>query len=86
MTALSRQIEREFIVLSPDKKATVETCDASLYERLNQNYHGFAEHELVSLYEFDSDWTTWEMHPHGDEVVMLMSGEMTLILQQQNGE
>ena len=37
-----------------------------------------AEGRLVSLYSFTEDWTSWEMHPAGDEVVICVSGEMTL--------
>ena len=37
-----------------------------------------AEGRLVSLYRFDEDWTSWEMHPAGDEVVACITGSMTL--------
>jgi mannose-6-phosphate isomerase-like protein (cupin superfamily) len=36
------------------------------------------EGRLVSLFTFTEDWTSWEMHPHGDEVVLCLSGRMTL--------
>lgn len=36
------------------------------------------EGRLVSLYEFTTDWDSWEMHPSGDEVVLCVAGEMTL--------
>lgn len=34
---------------------------------------------LVSMYTFTSSWTTWEVHPKGDEVVICVAGEITLI-------
>jgi mannose-6-phosphate isomerase-like protein (cupin superfamily) len=37
-----------------------------------------AEGRLVSLYTFSEPWPTWEMHPHGHEVVLCVSGAMTL--------
>lgn len=37
------------------------------------------EGRLVSLYTFTEDWPGWEMHPAGDEVVVCLSGGMTLI-------
>jgi mannose-6-phosphate isomerase-like protein (cupin superfamily) len=37
-----------------------------------------AEGRLVSLYSFDESWTSWEMHPAGDEVVLCVEGRMTL--------
>ena len=38
-----------------------------------------AEGRLVSLYRFEESWDSWEMHPHGDEVVLCVRGEITLI-------
>jgi quercetin dioxygenase-like cupin family protein len=37
-----------------------------------------AEGRLVSLHGFSEDWDMWEMHPHGEEVVVCISGAMTL--------
>jgi mannose-6-phosphate isomerase-like protein (cupin superfamily) len=36
------------------------------------------EGRLVSLFRFEESWTSWEMHPHGDEVVCCLQGTMTL--------
>lgn len=36
------------------------------------------EGRLVSMYRFDADWTSWEMHPTGDEVVLCIDGAITL--------
>ncbi|EJL33856.1 cupin domain-containing protein [Novosphingobium sp. AP12] len=44
-----------------------------------------AEGRLVSLFDFTSDWDSWEMHPAGDEVVICLSGEMTLIQERPDG-
>ncbi|MFC0206190.1 cupin domain-containing protein [Novosphingobium soli] len=44
-----------------------------------------AEGRLVSLYDFTSDWDTWEMHPQGDEVVVCLAGEITLIQEGRDG-
>ena len=37
-----------------------------------------AEGRLVTVHTFTQDWTSWEMHPAGDEVVLCLTGEMTL--------
>ncbi len=74
------EIERNFIVLSPDKTAFIEQADSTLYERLDQTYADFKGHDLVSCYEFESDWDSWEVHPHGDEVVLLIYGDITFVL------
>ena len=74
------QIKTDFIVMSPDKKATVERADAALYARLDETYNQFKDHELVAYHEFESDWRSWEVHPHGDEIVLLISGEIEFLL------
>src|SRR5215203_3049555 len=38
----------------------------------------FGENWLVTEFYFDEDWKTWEMHPHGEEIVYLLSGEIDL--------
>jgi uncharacterized cupin superfamily protein len=36
------------------------------------------EGRLVSMHTFDAPWSTWEMHPNGDELVLCVAGEITL--------
>jgi len=36
------------------------------------------EGRLVSLFRFQESWTSWEMHPTGEEVVCCLQGHMTL--------
>lgn len=37
-----------------------------------------AEGRLVSQHGFTQSWDSWEMHPAGDEVVLVLSGEVDL--------
>lgn len=41
---------------------------------------------LMSAFSFSEPWSTWERHPAGDELVMLLSGAATLILEQADKE
>jgi quercetin dioxygenase-like cupin family protein len=36
------------------------------------------EGRLVSLFRFEEPWTSWEMHPEGEEVVCCVQGHLTL--------
>jgi quercetin dioxygenase-like cupin family protein len=36
---------------------------------------------LVSMHTFSESWDVWEMHPDGDEVVLVVDGTMTLHLE-----
>jgi len=38
-----------------------------------------AEGRLVSLLAQDASWTSWERHPAGDELVVLLSGRVDLV-------
>jgi len=44
-----------------------------------------SEGRLVSLYDFSADWESWERHPAGDEVVVCLAGEITLIQENADG-
>ena len=39
-----------------------------------------AEGRLVTMHSFSQSWDSWEMHPHGDEVVLCVAGHITLHL------
>ena len=41
---------------------------------------------LVALFDYDSDWRNWEMHPEGEELVILISGRATFVLATEQGE
>ncbi|TWI67367.1 Cupin domain-containing protein [Pseudoduganella lurida] len=40
---------------------------------------------LVTEFAFTADWPNWEMHPHADEFVYLLSGAMELHLEEATG-
>lgn len=40
---------------------------------------------MISEFECSEDWSTWEMHPEGDEFVYLLSGAATLLLELDGG-
>lgn len=44
-----------------------------------------AEGRLVSLSSFAEDWTSWEMHPAGEEVVVCVAGRMVLHQELEDG-
>jgi mannose-6-phosphate isomerase-like protein (cupin superfamily) len=44
------------------------------------------EGRLVSMFTFDCNWDTWEMHPAGAELVLVTQGALTLIQETAAGE
>ena len=41
---------------------------------------------LVCIFHMTEDWTIWEMHPAGDEIVLLLSGAIDVVLEEREGE
>lgn len=41
---------------------------------------------LVTMGESEGDWPHWEMHPKGDELVMLLDGAATMIFERHAGD
>jgi quercetin dioxygenase-like cupin family protein len=49
------------------------------YEGYGERHAGdLDEGRLVSMFRFEESWTSWEMHPVGEEVVCCLQGHMTL--------
>lgn len=45
----------------------------------------FHREQLVTVLEHGEDWPNWEMHPSGDEIVVLLDGHMTFVLELDGG-
>lgn len=41
---------------------------------------------LMTAFRFFEPWSTWERHPAGEELVMLLSGAATLVLEESGKE
>ena len=69
-----------YVVMGPDHAATGVDVTATIWEDLDRRFNHFKGHLLVARYDFATDWPSWEMHPVGDEVVVLLSGCADMIL------
>jgi mannose-6-phosphate isomerase-like protein (cupin superfamily) len=74
-----------FLRLRPD--SSIERLPVEgFWPKLMQGELGDFHHEyLVTSSEHDGDWQGWEMHPNGDEIVCLLAGSATLILEAPDG-
>ncbi len=41
---------------------------------------------LVGVFRYERDWDSWEVHPAGDEIVVLLSGAADLVLDAPGGQ
>jgi mannose-6-phosphate isomerase-like protein (cupin superfamily) len=77
---MSLDLATTFVVLQPDHSAIPVTVTPTIFEELEKRFDGFKDRLLVSSFSFDSDWPTWEVHPAGEEIVCLLSGDVTMVL------
>ncbi len=74
------QLTDTFAVMTAQLAAQPEPADAELYTRLDRNYGDFKGCSLLACHSFDADWGVWERHPAGDEIVLLIDGEVTFVV------
>ena len=67
-------------ILGPDGSAAIRKITPDFYQELDEEFDGFAGHVLISQFEFEQEWGMWEMHPKGDELVFLLSGDVDFVL------
>lgn len=86
MKTAALDIASTFAVLAPDLRATPVDVSATLYADLDRDFNAFRGHWLFSRHAFSEAWPSWERHPAGDEIVFLLSGDVTLVLETPAGE
>lgn len=74
-----------YVSLSADGSAVPVPGGEAFWSRSAPELDLFGQNWLVSEFECSSDWSSWEMHPHADEFVYLLSGEAVLQLQGEFG-
>tara|TARA_R110002073_G_scaffold90500_1_gene213609 strand:- start:877 stop:1272 length:396 start_codon:yes stop_codon:yes gene_type:complete len=80
------QIFDHFVVLKPDLSLDQLEISRDIYQKLDENYDQFRSHSLIAAHQFTEDWPSWEMHPHGDEMVVLLSGQAVFLLRRESGD
>ena len=76
----------ERAVFTPGLDVKTKALSPAFYPELEAEFNGFAGHVLISQHHFAEDWPTWEVHPAGDEFVTLITGDITLVLWQDQQE
>ena len=87
-------LRRTYLVLEPDNRAKQVDVDESFWPDLmsrepksdSAKLVAGTKGRLMGAFEQKADWPHWEMHPEGDEVLVLLSGRIVLILDTSGGE
>ncbi len=81
-----QQIEKVHAVFDPASSVSLLPVTPAFFATLEAQFPDFNQHLLVSQFSFDTAWSTWEMHPRGDELVLLMAGDAELVFSTSEGE
>ena len=68
------------LVMGPHGDATPKAISPAFYAELDAEFDHFAGHVLLSEHAFEEHWSSWEMHPKGDEIVYLIEGDVDFVL------
>ena len=77
-------LETTYLGLSGDGEVTQMKVGPDFWPTLDEN--PLMRPTLVSFGRGEGDWPHWEMHPKGDEVLILLEGSLTLIIDQDGQE
>ena len=77
-------LETTYLVLSDGPQARRIAVGPDFWETIDarEDLAG----RMVAIFRYDADWTSWEVHPDGDEIVLLLSGAVDLVLDEPSGE
>ena len=74
-------IKSTYVVLGTEGKATPIAVTETFWQDLESRFGDFSDRRLVACFSFEKDWDTWEIHPHGDEFVCLLAGDVDFVLE-----
>jgi hypothetical protein len=73
-----------FVALEQDSRARPLPVNEDFWPALMGGRLG-PVHRLLSCLSFSKDWSSWERHPAGEELVCLLEGEVELHLENTDG-
>ena len=82
---MSLNPQHTYVHLAEDGVATPLPGGDAFWSLPEPDIERFGGGWLISEFEFAADWPNWEMHPHADEFVYLLSGAVELYLELSDG-
>jgi mannose-6-phosphate isomerase-like protein (cupin superfamily) len=77
----------DYLRLRPDCSIEPLALGSDFWPQLMSGKLGDFHHEyLVTMGSYQSDWTNWECHPKGDEIVIVLTGHAVMVLETADGE
>jgi mannose-6-phosphate isomerase-like protein (cupin superfamily) len=70
-----------YVSLAPSGDARTVPVDADFWPDVMAGRRGdLTGGWLVATFDYGDDWSSWERHPAGDEIVSLLTGEVEMVL------
>jgi mannose-6-phosphate isomerase-like protein (cupin superfamily) len=70
-----------YVCLSPSGGARAMEVTPEFWHTINEREE-LRDGRLVAVFAWNEDWAHWEMHPHGEEVLLLLSGRVTMVFEE----
>lgn len=64
------------------KTEAIPVSDSFWGDLAKGSHPQLAQGRLMSAFSFSEPWSSWERHPSGEELVLLVSGAATLVLEE----
>lgn len=90
MTEETIDLLKNYFLLEPEGEAVLLPGGGEFWSQLMsgapidpgvRRLMGSEQGRLLSALTIDSDWTNWEMHPEGDEILFMLEGKATFLLE-----
>lgn len=72
---------KNYVHLSKDGVAKTIPGGEQFWSLSTQQLDAYGYGWLVAEFVFEKDWANWEMHPEGDELVYVLSGEAQFLME-----
>lgn len=84
MTDRALDLRSTYFHLGEGADVTLVPVTADFWATIDQR-HELQRGRLMTSFHQADDWDVWEMHPDGDEIVLLLSGAATMHLEGDHG-
>jgi mannose-6-phosphate isomerase-like protein (cupin superfamily) len=81
---MSLDPQRQYVRLAADGGAQVLEGGEAFWARPEEDLDTLGRAWIVSEFECSADWSNWEMHPHADEFVYLLSGAAHMLFEEES--
>ncbi|HEX8289163.1 MAG TPA: hypothetical protein VF556_14270 [Pyrinomonadaceae bacterium] len=74
---------KDFVSLGKNGEITAFEGGDDFWNLPAEKLDEIGQNWLITEFDFEQDWTTWEMHSHGEEIVYLLAGAMDLTIEKE---